>query len=306
MLERYTDGLIPTPHTTSEQDIDHQLKRTAEALPALIDKYLANLEFNKALETILGLVQLSNQYIDKTAPWTLAKKPEGTARLHTVLFNMSQIPGFLCATLYPFLPVKAEEMKNQMGLKWSISTFRFFDNLKWGMVCPGTQIRKGDPLFPRIDIKAYAKETKNRGEHSQVQVTGRGEVMEKTQVSLPQEPPSGIIPSTLSTESQITIEDFQKIQFRVGKILAAERVPKSQKLLKLQVDLGSRPTSNRCWHWQKIRPRIFNRTTHCGRGKLKARQAHGSRISRYGPGRGRQRSPRACDAFAGSPRRRKG
>ena len=239
MLERYTEGLIPTPHTTTDQEIDHQLKRTAEALPALVDKYLTNLEFNKALETILGLVQLSNQYIDKTSPWTLAKKPEGRARLHTVLFNMSQIPGFLCATLYPFLPVKAEEMKNQMGLHWSFSTFRFFDNLKWGMIGPGTQIRKGDPLFPRIDIKAYAKETKNGGEHSQVQGTGRGEVMEKTQVSLTQEAPSGIISSTLSSDSQITIEDFQKIQFRVGKILAAERVPKSQKLLKLQVDLGT-------------------------------------------------------------------
>jgi methionyl-tRNA synthetase len=206
MLERYTNGLVPTPQTSTEQEIDHQLKRAAEALPELVDKYLTNLEFNKSLETILALVQLSNQYIDKTAPWTLAKNPEGTARLHTVLFNMSQIPGFLCATLYPFLPIKAEEIKNQIGLRMSFSTFRFFEDLKWGMIAPGTQIRKGDPLFPRIDSKAPVGDTMTGGEDKQ--------------------------------DSQITIEDFQKIQLRVGKILAAERVPKSQKLLKLQVDLG--------------------------------------------------------------------
>ena len=238
MLERYTNGLVPTPQTTTDQEVDHQLQRTAEALPALVDKHLTNLEFNKALEAILALVQLSNQYIDRTAPWTLAKKPEGTARLHTVLFNMSQIPGFLCATLYPFLPMKAEEMKNQIGLQLSFSTFRFFENLKWGMISPGTQIRKGDPLFPRIDIKAHAKETMEGGEDRKIQLTGEGEGVEKPQASIQPEPASSLTSSTLPPNSQISIEDFQKIQLRVGKVLAAERVPKSQKLLKLQVDLG--------------------------------------------------------------------
>ncbi len=238
MLERYTDGLVPTPQTTNDQEIDRRLQQTAEALPVLVDNHLTNLEFSKALETILSLVQLTNQYIDKTAPWTLAKKPEETARLHTVLFNMSQIPGFLCATLYPFLPIKAEEMKNQLGLQMSFSTFRFFENLKWGMVSPGTQIKKGEPLFPRLDIKAHAKETMKGMEDSKVQLTGEGKEVEKTQASIQPGPASGMTSSTLPQNSQITIEDFQKIQLKVGKVLAAERVPKSQKLLKLQVDLG--------------------------------------------------------------------
>ena len=238
MLERYTDGLVPTPQTTTDQEIDRQLQHTSEALPALVDKHLTNLEFNKALETILGLVQLSNQYIDKTAPWTLAKKPEEKPRLHTVLFNMSQIPGFLCGTLYPFIPVKAEEMKNQIGLKMSFSTFRFFEHLKWGMISPGTQIRKDAALFPRIDITANAKETMEGGKSSKNQFPGGRKEMGNTQASVQQEPASYINPSTLPQDSQITIEDFQKIQFRVGKVLAAERVPKSSKLLKLQVDLG--------------------------------------------------------------------
>jgi methionyl-tRNA synthetase len=238
MLERYTNSLVPTPQVTTEQEIDRQLKRAAEALPGLVDKYLTNLEFNKSLETILALVQLSNQYIDKTAPWTLAKTPEETARLHTVLFNMSQIPGFLGVTLYPFLPVKAEEITNQIGLQMSFPTFRFFEDLKWGMIAPGTQIRKGDPLFPRIDIKGHARGTTAGGEDNNVQLTGGGKEMENTQASIQPELSSGLTSSTPQQDSQITIEDFQKIQLRVGKVLAAERVPKSTKLLKLQVDLG--------------------------------------------------------------------
>jgi len=158
MLERYTGSLIPTPVTSTEQEIDHRLKHTAEALPGRIHKHLTNLEFNKALESILAMVQLANQYIDKTAPWTLAKKPESTARLHTVLYNMAQILGFLSVTLYAFQPTKAEEIKNQIGLQISYSTFRLFEDLKWGIISPGTKIGKGDPLFPRIDIKAQASD----------------------------------------------------------------------------------------------------------------------------------------------------
>ena len=239
MVERYTEGLIPTPEPSLEQEIDRQLKHTAEMLPGLIDKTLRNLEFNKALEAILALVQLANRYIDKTAPWTLAKIPESRGRLHNVLYSMAQIPAFLCVTLYAFQPTKAEEIKNQIGLLRPFSTLRLFEDLTWGIIAPGTKIRKGDPLFPRIDIKEHISGAINGGKDQRVQMTEGSKVLENTQPSEGSEPSSGLPSSSPPREAQIEIEDFQKIQLKVGKVLTAERVPKSKKLLKLQVDLGS-------------------------------------------------------------------
>ena len=238
MIERYSDGLVPTPHIQTEQAIDHHLQHTAEALPGLVEKYAMNLEFNKALESILSLVQLSNQYIDKTAPWALAKKPEEKDRLQTVLFNMSQIPGFLCATLYPFMPVKAEDIRTQIGIQKPSSSLRYHEDVKWGMVAVGTHVKKGEPLFPRIEHKTHPLDSKAKRGDDNVAINKRGKEVEKTQSTVQPEPPSSPKSLTPADETQITIEDFQKVHLRVGKVLAAERVPKSSKLLKLQVDVG--------------------------------------------------------------------
>jgi methionyl-tRNA synthetase len=196
-----------------------------------VESCVTDLEFNRALEMVWELVQAGNQYIDKTAPWTLAKKPGDRPRLETVLYHAAETLRFLCVVLSPFMPQTAEEMKRQLGLMLNLSKPLLSAEITWGGLLPGTEIAKGGPLFPRIDV------TKSQGETPVADHT-----LMQPQASLPQAspapaaPPGGAAP--VDSMPQITIEDFQKIQLKVATVLTAERVPKSEKLLKLQVDLG--------------------------------------------------------------------
>jgi len=212
MIERFAQGTVPKPHKTSAHtEVDNRLEHATGQLLTVVEIHMRNLEFNRALEGILGLVQLGNQYIDKSAPWTLAKKAEDKARLDTVLYHGAETLRFLSLALYPFMPQSAQEMVRQLGLTSDLSNPNP-DELNWGYLKPGTKIAKGAPLFPRIETTA-----KRQGE---------------TRVTQDQQP----IPQ--STD-QITVDEFRKVSLRVGIVIAAERVPKSTRLLKLQVDIGT-------------------------------------------------------------------
>src|SRR3989449_391671 len=211
MIERFAKGIVPEPLATTDTELDNLLQQTAQAMLRTFDIHLGSLEFNRALEAIWSLVQLGNQYIDKSAPWTLAKKPEDKPRLNTVLYNAAETLRFLCLALYPFMPQAAEEMKRQLGLVLNFSKPLLSSEITWGGVLPGTEIAKGSPLFPRIDT------TKTQGD---------------ARVKQDQQPAP-------SPTDQITIDEFRKVSLRVGLVIAAERVPKSTRLLKLQVDIGT-------------------------------------------------------------------
>src|SRR2546422_6109213 len=183
---------------------------SSDLLPT-VERHLGSLEFNRALEAIWSLVQLGNQYIDKSAPWTLAKQPEDQPRLNTVLYNAAETLRFLCLALHPFMPQAAEEMKRQLGLVLNFSKPLLSSEITWGGVLPGTEIAKGSPLFPRIET---------------IKTPGDARVTQDQQ------------PAPSPTD-QITIDEFRKVSLRVGLVIAAERVPKSTRLLKLQVDIGT-------------------------------------------------------------------
>src|SRR2546426_11225397 len=211
MIEGSAGGKAPEPGPAGNLDLDTSLRQMASELLPLLDRHVAQFEFNRALEAIWGLVQAGNQYIDKCAPWVLAKTPEDRPRLNTVLYNAAETLRFLCLTLYPFMPQAAEEMKRQLGLVLNFSKPLLSSEITWGGVLPGTEIAKGSPLFPRIET------TKTQG-HARV-----------TQDQQPAPSPT----------DQITIDEFRKVSLRVGLVTAAERVPKSTKLLRLQVDIGT-------------------------------------------------------------------
>lgn len=215
MIERFANGRVPEPDRTHGMEVDIALRHVALQLTDGVAIHLRNLEFNKALEAIWSLVQLGDQYIDKSAPWILAKKPEDKPRLDTVLYNASETLRFLCLALYPFMPQISEEMKRQLGLMLNFTKPLLSAEITWGGLLPGTEIAKGRPLFPRIET------TKQPGD-----------------TAVTQEPSSTQTPPQAAAAEQIAIEDFRKIALRVGKVIAAERVPKSTKLLKLQVDIG--------------------------------------------------------------------
>jgi len=222
MLERYAQGKIPEP-APSGTDADETLQHTAVRLKDLVELHLNNLEFNRALESIWSLVQLANQYLEKTAPWSLAKKAEDRPRLHTVLYNAAEALRFLALFLYPFIPQAAEAVKRQLGLLLNFSKPLLAHDLQWGGSLPGTEIAKGQALFPRIETMPTTE-----GETRVTQEPG----------PIPQKP-AAPASEPAAGPPQITIEDFQRIQLKTAKVLSAERVPKSEKLIKLRIDLGT-------------------------------------------------------------------
>jgi methionyl-tRNA synthetase len=218
MIERYAGSRVPKPERGTGSDIDRVLQHTAGQLKDAIGVHLDNFEFSRALETIWGLVKLGNQYIDKTAPWVLAKKPEDKPRLDTVLYNAAETLRFLCLFLYPVMPKAAEGIKQQLDLTLNFSKPLFSSDITWGGTVPGTEIVKGAALFPRIETTTTSQGAK----------------------TVNQDTPASPSPApTPAATTHISIEDFQKVQLKVAKVLSAERVPKSEKLLKLQVDLGT-------------------------------------------------------------------
>lgn len=230
LIEKFADGAIPEPEPDFGFAPHDALARTAEHLHAVIDSLLEDCEFHKVLEQMWGLVQQGNQYIDANAPWVLAKRPASKRRLASVLYNCAETLRFLSLFLYPFMPQTAQEIRVQLG-----SPFDFTQPLerqvKWGQLKAGTKIAKGRRLFPRIESP------KTQGA---ARVTNEQSVSPSIPSST-ESAPAGVSPigAAAPTQAQITIEDFQKIQLRTAKVLTAERVPKSDKLLKLHVDLGS-------------------------------------------------------------------
>jgi methionyl-tRNA synthetase len=183
------------------------------------------------LETTWGLVQSANQYIDKTAPWMLAKDPANTPRLHTVLFHLTEVLRFLTLAVYPFMPQIAETMKTRLGLSTNFSTPVLQEFPRWGAYIYSEHTSKGASLFPRKDSRPSDSQASPEQKNTIHPGTPNMETPQPFQPAQQQPAPSDVI--------QIGIEDFQKVQLKVARILAAERVPKSQKLLKLQVDIGT-------------------------------------------------------------------
>ena len=214
LIQRNCDGAVPAPDSAAITELDTDLQTAAEALiQTTLPHHLQRMEFNRTLEAMWSLVQLGNQYIDKTAPWVLAKDPAEAPRLRTVLFHAAETLRFLCLAAYPFMPQTAAEMARQLGLGFDFSQAPLKSPVAWGGGDAGATVVKGKALFPRVEAVATPSPAK------------------------PQ--PEAAAPPTKEEDSRINIQDFQKVELKVAKILTAERVPKSNKLLKLQVDLGS-------------------------------------------------------------------
>jgi len=234
MIERSTQGRIPAPVATARTALEVSLDQMTGQLTAEAMDHIEQLRFSRALESMWELVQHCDQYIDKTAPWALAKRQEDKARLHTVLYSVAKALEFLIPFLYPFMPQKAVEMARQLGLNPRLEG-RKLDKDK---LAPGTEIYKGAPLFPRIVDTGGKLSLEGKLEATPIKGGTRVTQENETQptISAPAATAQPVVPPPVT--AQITIEEFQKVHLKVAKVLSAERVPKSEKLLKLQVDLG--------------------------------------------------------------------
>ena len=232
-------GKIPKPEPSETTELETELQATAEALLGeKLPFHLGSerLEFNRTLEAIWRLVQLGNQYIDKTTPWAITKNAAKKNRLCTVLYSAAEALRFLCVAVSPFMPRAAKELSRQLGLNIDFSKPILADKLTWGDLAPGSEVVKGNPLFPRIDPGTPSKQGVNASSETTPTISSKEATQQAPSPTLSL---STGTPGSLDPENQISIEDFQKIQLKVGKIIEVEQVPKSNKLLKLQVDLGT-------------------------------------------------------------------
>ena len=223
LIERTQAGRIPPPGTSGPAEQELQ-QATAALLNESLPRHLELLEFNRALEAVWHVVQLANQYVDKTAPWTLAKHEHDAEQLKTVLYTMAEVLRCLSLAIYPVIPTSAQSICSQLGISAEFSNPLWAGKIEWGGLKPGTTIQKGPSLFPRIDSKTQGAKL----------VTESSALSQPTPVTLT--PTAAPAPPMAP---QITIDDFMKVQLKTAKILSAERVPKSEKLIKLQVSLGT-------------------------------------------------------------------
>jgi methionyl-tRNA synthetase len=229
LIERTQSGQVPVPGNigAAERDLQHA---TVTLLNDLLPRHLEQLEFNRALEAIWQVVQIANQYVDKTAPWTLAKHESDADQLRTVLYHMAEVLRCLSLATYAFMPASAQTMSHQLGLSIDFNSPILGRRVEWGSLAPGTTIHKGTSLFPRIESKPQgAKPVSDTPIPSQTPITTPATGTATT--------PAAPVPAP-QTQAQITIDEFMKIQLKTAKVISAERVPKSEKLLKLQVSLG--------------------------------------------------------------------
>jgi len=228
MVERFSGGSIPAAGIPAIPSLEEQIERTARALPGHIETGFSELQFRDNVQHLQTLVSLCDEYIDKAAPWQLAKKPEDHPRLQTVLNTTARALRLLSVFLYPYIPQTAEQLARQLGLSFDFGHSLSPERYGWTAPLADIKIFKGPALFPRIDSKLQGAKPVS-------------DIPSPSQPVAPTAPAAGHDAATpqASASQQITIDEFQKIQLKTAKVLSAERVPKSEKLIKLQVSLGA-------------------------------------------------------------------
>jgi methionyl-tRNA synthetase len=209
MAVRYSDGRVPEPRVAD--DSDRLLREAASKTVTEVETCVEELALHKALIAIWEFINVTNKYIVEREPWVLAKDPSNRGRLETIIFNLLEALRITAILISPFMPGSALKILDQLGIA-NFAGQNFESIRTWGGLRTGNELKRGEPLFPRVEIKA-------------------GE--DKPEAAKTVVPP---------IKPEIGYEEFEKVDLRVAKVLAAERVPKSGKLLKLTVEIDGKRT----------------------------------------------------------------
>jgi methionyl-tRNA synthetase len=220
MVDKYFEGTVPS-HQNTKDPFDISLMELAETTFIKVEELMDKLLFSNALAEIWKLIGRSNKYIDETMPWVLARDEAKKERLSTVIYNLAEALRIIGVLISPFMPNTPVKIFEQLGVE--DEALKTWESIKsFGALKPGTVIKKGGIIFPRIE---FAKEEPAK----EVKAERVAKKNEKKVVPLEAE----------QEDKYITIEDFAKIDLRVAKVLECEKVEGSDKLLKLQLELGS-------------------------------------------------------------------
>lgn len=216
MINQYCGGVVPAAAGTPE--IADAAAQTIAATVAAFD----NFEFSKGLEAVWQLLSAVDKYIVQQAPWKLARNPEARPQLENALYTAVEALRIATVLLYPVLPESTRKIWSQLNIQQSLPDVQLAA-LAWGQFPAGCKIGEVAPVFPRVEMKQAIEKMKALEE----------KVTEEQAVLLGKTPPA-----PAPAASTIAIDDFAKVDLRVGQVLSAERVKGSDKLLLLKVDIG--------------------------------------------------------------------
>ncbi len=211
------------------EDIDNELKDMVTALRDKVFDAIDTYHIADAVSQIFSVLRRANKYIDETMPWVLAKDESKQDRLSTVLYNLSETIAICTNLLAPFMPKTADKVLSQLGI-----TVREYDDLdKFGLIANGTQVDSNPQhIFARLDGAKIMKDLIARG----IVKEEKEEIVEPKKVEKVEKKVEKV--ENVLDINQITIDDFMKVQLRVGEIVEAEKVEKADKLLKFSVKIG--------------------------------------------------------------------
>jgi methionyl-tRNA synthetase len=246
MINRYFRGEVPYPShsaskTVADDVIAEAARKTIREFATLFDQF----QFSRALESAWALVAAVDKYIVENEPWALGEKQdeESRSRLATVLYTAAEALRIVTALAYPVMPDATAKIWSQMGLG-DVKKLAL-NELAWGQLPLGTKLGEVQPVFPRADKSAIERMQKMEEEQrvpaaesavGAPATTAQTNVPQSTARAATAAPAPVAIPAA---NQKISIDDFSKIELRVGLVKVAERVPKADKLLRLEIDIGT-------------------------------------------------------------------
>ncbi len=229
MIQRYCDGVVPASPRERWDALDADLVARIDATVAAAVGQFDDFQIGGALQETWELIRAVNQYIVKREPWALAKKPDARATLETTLYHAADALRVTSALVDPVMPAAAERIRRMLGVRQDHWT-----DLKAATLQAGTRLGAIEPLFPRIEktleeLRAMSDTVIPPPDQSP---------------AVPPAPAAAAAPPVVagaapSPDGRIAIDEFMKVELRVAKVLEAEAVPKSKKLLKLKIDVGT-------------------------------------------------------------------
>ena len=248
MISKYRDGLVPDGKIAEENyiqarraGVDPDGGEIVSVVEHARDEFLRrfdNFEFSQGLETLWAVIARIDKMISDAKPWELVKDEKQAQTLNAVLYRATETLRWLSVLLHPVMPGSAGKISSQIGLNEDIAKVDPA-SLKWGDLRAGTRIGETVGVFPRIDKNKVMNETRE-----QKAASGERESVAAELGASPIGPDLSVPPALEDTEVSttednfITIDDFTKIELRVGEIKVAERIPKADKLLRFEIDLG--------------------------------------------------------------------
>lgn len=221
MIEKYFEGgVLQADQESNEFDAD--VKALVEAQTVKVENYMEKLFFNNALEEIWVIIRRLNKYIDETMPWALAKDAANNAKLANVLYTLAEGLRIVSIMVEPFMPQTPEKIWAQIGLQRG--EFTAWDTIHtWGLMPREAKAQKGINMFPRIDKEKELAELE--------------EAMKITQAAAA--PKEAVQVEAKPAKPEITIDDFDKVELKIGEVIECERVPKANKLLVSKIRIGN-------------------------------------------------------------------